>query len=162
MCSTFRTASPGFEGFLLTEKLHVAANHHAGQLFFGSFADVDGADVLALAQDRAAVGNCHDLVELVGDEEDGFSFFCEVLHDLHQLVDFLRRQNRGRLVEDQNFVVTVEHFQNFGTLLHADGDIADQSVRIDLQTVLFAQVHDLFAGPPPSRGKGLWSALRPG
>ena len=82
----------------------------------------------------------------MGDEEDGFSFFCEVLHDLHQLVDFLRRQNRGRLVEDQDFVVTVEHFQNFGTLLHADGDIRDQSVRIDHQTVFLAQFHDFCTG----------------
>ena len=109
--------------FFADGEADVSSDHHAGEFFLGSFADVDGSDVFSFAENRTAVGNFHDLVEFMGDEEDGFSFFCQVLHDLHQLVDFLRRQNRGRLVEDQDFVVTVEHFQNFGTLLHTDGDI---------------------------------------
>ena len=81
----------------------------------------------------------------MGDEQDALALGLEAAHDVHELVDFLRGQNRRRLVENQNFIVTVEHFQDLDTLLHADGDVADQRVRVDLQTVLFAQGHDLFA-----------------
>ena len=133
-------------GLLIDGKLHVAANHHLGQFLFRGVLDVNGADIPALAQDRAAVRDRHDLVELVGDEQDALALGLEAAHDVHELVDFLRGQNRRRLVENQNFIVAVEHFQDLDTLLHADGDVADQRVRIDLQTVLFAQGHDLFAG----------------
>ena len=62
--------------------------------------DVHSAHILALAQNRAAICHCHDLVELVGDEEDGFAFLLEPAHDLHQLVDLLRGQNSGGLISD--------------------------------------------------------------
>ena len=79
------------------------------------------------------------------DEKDGFAFRSEILHDLHQLVDLLRRENCRRLVEDQDFIVAVEHFENFGSLLHADGNILDLRVRIDAQTVALRQGDDLLA-----------------
>ena len=55
-----------------------------------------------------------------------------------QLVDFLGRQHGGRLVENQDLVVPVQHFQNFRALLHTDGDVLDQRVRIDPQAVFLA------------------------
>ena len=71
-------------------ELHVPAHHHAGQLFTAGLGDVHRADVFALPQDRAAVRHGHDLIQLVGDEQDGFALCRQVLHDLHQLVDLLR------------------------------------------------------------------------
>ena len=126
-------------------QLHITAHHHAGKFFLGGVLDVHGAHVLALAQHGAAVGHGHDLVQLVGNEQDGLAFLLEPAHDLHQFVDLLRGQHCGRLVEDQDLVVAVQHLQDLNTLLHTNRDIADQCIRIHAQAVLFAQGHHLFA-----------------
>ena len=127
-------------------EFHVTADHHPGQLCLGGIRDVHGAHVLALAQNGAAVGNRHDLVKLVGDKEDRFPFRREIAHNLQQLLNLLRGQHGGRLVENQDLVVPVQHFQNFRALLHTDGDVLDQRVRIDPQAVFLRQRHDLFPG----------------
>ena len=82
----------------------------------------------------------------VGDKEDALAFLFEPAHDLHQLVDLLRGQNGGGLVKDQDLVVAVEHLEDLHALLHTHRDVADQSVGVYPQAVLFAQSHDLFAG----------------
>ena len=81
----------------------------------------------------------------MGDEEDRLALLGKVLHDLHQLVDLLRRQNGRRLVEDQDLVVTVQHLQDLGALLHTDGDVFHLRVEIDQQPVFVHQLLDLFA-----------------
>ena len=126
-------------------ELHGAADHHVGKLLLGGLACVDGADVLALAQNAHAVGDLHDLVELMGDEENGLAFAGKLLHRGHQFLDLLRSQNCGRLIEDEDLVVAVEHLQNLNALLHADGDILDLRVKVDIQTVAFGDLLDLFA-----------------
>ena len=80
------------------------------------------------------------------DEEDGLALFCEAAHDLHELVDLLGGQNGGGLVEDEDLVVAVEHFEDLDTLLHTDGNVGDQGVGLDPQAVLFGQRHHLLAG----------------
>ena len=82
----------------------------------------------------------------MGDKEDALAFLFEPAHDLHQLVDLLRGQNGGGLVKDQDLVVAVEHLEDLHALLHTHRDVADQSVGVHPQAVLFAQGHDLFAG----------------
>ena len=136
----------GLGGLLVDCELHVPAHHHAGQLFTAGLGDVHRADVFALPQDRAAVRHGHDLIQLVGDEQDGFALCRQVLHDLHQLVDLLRRQHSGGLVEDQDLIVPVEHLQDLRALLHAHGDILHQCVRVHLQAVLLRQGQDLLPG----------------
>ena len=136
----------GLGGLLVDCELHVPAHHHAGQLFTAGLGDVHRADVFALPQDRAAVRHGHDLIQLVGDEQDGFALCRQVLHDLHQLVDLLRRQHSGGLVEDQDLIVPVEHLQDLRALLHAHGDILHQRVRVHLQAVLLRQGQDLLPG----------------
>ena len=79
------------------------------------------------------------------DEQDALALFGEVFHDLHELLDLLRSQNRRGLVEDKYLVFAVEHFEDLGALLHADGDILDKRVGVDAQAVFVAQLHDLFA-----------------
>ena len=120
---------PDLAGLLIDGKLHVAANHHLGQFLFRGVLDVNGADIPALAQDRAAVRDRHDLVELVGDEQDALALGLEAAHNVHELViswgsepPWARRKSE--------FHCPVEHFQDLDTLLHADGDVADQRVRV--------------------------------
>ena len=128
--------------FLVYLEFHIAADHHARQLLFGGGLDVHRADAAALAQHRAAVGDGHDLVQLVRDEQDGLALACEVAHDLHELFNFLRRQHGGGFVKNQNFIVAVEHLQDFDALLHADGDVLDPGVRIDRKAVFFRKRDD--------------------
>ena len=127
-------------------KLHVAADHHAGELLLGRAGDFDRANALALAQDGAAVGHRHDLVELVGDEQDALALFFEPAHDLHQLVDLLRGQHGGGFVKNQDLIVAVEHLEDLHALLHTDRDIADEGVRVDPQAVFFRKLHHPLAG----------------
>ena len=82
----------------------------------------------------------------MGDEQDALALGLEAAHDIHELVNLLRSKNCRRLVENQDLIVAVQHLQDLDTLLHTDGNVADQRVRVDLQAVLFAQGHDLFAG----------------
>ena len=125
-------------------EVNLAANHHGRKLFERRVSRVDRADAAALSQDGAAVGDRHDLRQLVGDKQDRFALRRQIAHDLHQLVDLLRRQNGRRLVEDQDLIVAVEHLEDLRSLLHTDGNILDQRVGIDVQTVLLAQRNDLF------------------
>ncbi len=127
-------------------EIDVAAHHHGGQLRRGGVFRIDGADVLALAEHGAAVRHRHDLRQLVRDKEDGLPLRRQILHDLHQLVDLLRRQHGGGLVEDQDLIVPVQHFQDLGALLHTHGDVLDQSVRVHMETVLLAEGQHLFPG----------------
>ena len=61
-----------------------------------------GTHALALAQNCTAVCHSHDLVELVGNEQDGLALLLEPAHDLHQFVDLLRGQHSGGFVKDQD------------------------------------------------------------
>ena len=130
---------------LVDDELHGAADHHVRQLLLVRVAGVDGADALALAQDGDAVGHGHDLIELVRDEEDGLALARKLLHRGHELVDLLRGEHGGRLVENEDLIVAVEHLEDLDTLLHADGDVLDLGVEVDLQAVFFRELLDLFA-----------------
>ena len=47
-------------------------------------------------------------------------------------------------IRDRDLVVAVEHFENFGALLHTDGDILNDCIGIDVQTVFLRQRENLF------------------
>ena len=59
----------------------------------------------------------------------------KLLHRGHELVDLLRGEHGGRLVEDEDLIVAVEHLEDLDALLHADGDVLDLGVEVDLQAV---------------------------
>ena len=127
-------------------QLHGAPHHHVGELLLVGIAGVDRTHIASLTQHGNAVRHLHDLVELVGDKEDALALRRQILHDLHQLVDLLRRQHGGRLVENQYLVVAVEHFQDLHTLLHTHGDVLDKGVGVNLQAVFLAERQYLCAG----------------
>ena len=82
----------------------------------------------------------------MGNEQDRLSLCAERAHNIHQLVDFLRRQDGGGLVKNQDFIVPVEHFQDFDALLHTDGNILYLRIRIYLQTVFLGKLQNPFPG----------------
>ena len=126
-------------------EVDAAPDHHGRELLGGGIFRLDRADALALAQNGAAVGHGHDLLQLVRDEQDRLALGREPAHDLHQLADLLRGEHGGRLVEDEDLIVAVEHLEDLGALLHTDGDVLDARIRIDLQAVFFRQREHLFA-----------------
>ena len=133
-------------GLLFHMEIDAAAHHHGRQLLHGSFGGIDRTDIFALAQHGAAIGYSHDFSQLMGNEQDRLALLSQVAHDLHQLVDLVRGKHGGGLVEDQDIVIAVEHLENFGSLLHAHGDVLNLRVQIDVQAVALAQGVHLFAG----------------
>ena len=49
-------------------------------------------------------------------------------------VALLRRQDRGRLVEDEDAGVAVKRLENFDPLAHADRETSDDRVGIDRES----------------------------
>ena len=121
------------------------SHHHFGKGFLAGGLYIHGADATALAQNRAAIGNLLDFVELVGDEDQALALGGEAFHDLHQFADFLRREHSGGLVEDEDFIVAIEHFQNLHALLHTHRNVLNARVRIDHQAILPGKRHHFLA-----------------
>ena len=56
----------------------------------------------------------------------------------------LRRQHRGRLVEDQHLRPAVERLEDLDALLLGDGDVLDPRVRVDGEPVALGQLSHAF------------------
>ena len=63
-----------------------------------------------------------------------------------QILDFLRRQQRSRLVEDQGAAALIERAQDLDPLLHADRQVFDQRLWVDAQTVALGGLPDPLLG----------------
>ncbi len=67
-------------------------------------------------------------------------------HDGDQFLGLLRRQHGGRLVEDEQLGVAAERLEDLDALLHADGQVRDQRVRVGTcRPVALGDLRD----PPP-------------
>ena len=127
-------------GLLVDVEVYHAAHHFVGHFLRGGIGDVDCVDKLAAPDDHAAVGDLLDLLELVGNEDDGLAPCDKRTHDRDQIFDLLRHQNGRRLIKNENICVAVEHFQDLCALLHADGDLVSAGVRINGQTVALTEL----------------------
>ena len=61
----------------------------------------------------------------------------------NKAVALLRRQHRGRLVEDEDARVAIERLQDLDALAHADGQIADHGVGVDGEAMALREIGDL-------------------
>ena len=129
---------PGGALLFFNSEGYIPADHHPTQFFLGSFGDVHGADVPSFTQNRTPVCNSHDFIQFMRDKQNGLAFSGKIPHDFNQLINFLRSKNGGRFVKNQDFVIPIQHLENFHTLLHTDGNIFDQCIRIYPQTVFLA------------------------
>ena len=77
----------------------------------------------------------------MGDEDDRFTLRAQAAKDAEQLIGLCRGQHTCRLVQDQDVGLTVERFEDFHPLLHANANILDQRVGIDVQAVVCGQFH---------------------
>ena len=105
-----------------------AADHHRGQRGLGRGLGVGFAYYLAVAQHNDAVADAQHFLELVRDEDDRFALAAQQLHHVEQPVDLLWRQDRCRLVQDEDIGVAVERLDNLDALAHADRQVFDHRV----------------------------------
>jgi hypothetical protein len=100
----------------------------------------------AQADDGDAGGDLAHLAQLVGDEDDGGSGVAQLTHDDHELVGLLRRQHGGGLVEHEHLRVAGQGLDDLDALLHADGQLFDQGVGVDVEAEPAADLAHLGAG----------------
>ena len=111
--------------------MQLAAHHRLSDLARGGVLGDELRRVRAAAQHRDAVGHREDLAQLVGDEDECLALAAELADDREQLVDLLRREHRGRLVEDEQLRSAVQHLQDLDALLQSERDVLDASARLD-------------------------------
>ena len=107
----------------------LAADHQLGELAGGHVLGQHRRDSATCPNDGDRVGDGEHLVELVADEEHRDALGGELAQRREQLVDLLRHEHRGRLVEDQDAGAAVEHLEDLDPLAIADAEVADQAPR---------------------------------
>ena len=85
------------------------------------------ADDRAVAHHRHVIGDRQHLRQLVRDDDDRLALLAHAPQDGEELVDFLRREHRGRLVENQQLRAPVERLQQLDALLLADRQRLDDA-----------------------------------
>ena len=130
-------------------KADATADHRLGQRLLRCLRCLHRADVFALAQDGHAVGNVKHLVQLMRDDDDGFSVGLHGAEHVKQLLCFLRRQDGGRLVQNEDISTPVEHLHDLDGLLFGNRHVVDLLVRVDLKTILPADLADARSRLPP-------------
>ena len=138
----------------------LAADHHLGQLGLAG-GRRRGADDLAAPDDADPVADRLDLAQLVGDEDDRGALRLERAHDVHQLVDLLRREHRRGLVEDQHLGVVGQRLEDLDALLHPDRQVLDEGVGVDREAVALGQLADRCGGRARSRTPAAAGLLAP-
>ena len=83
------------------------------------------------------------------DQQDGFTFVAQAPQVGEEFRGFLRGQDRGGFIQNQDVGVPVEELENFDTLLHADGQPFHRGIPIHGQAVLLTQDFQPGAGLPP-------------
>ena len=78
----------------------------------------------------------------MADEDDRPAFGRETAEDGEDLLRLLGREDRGRLVEDDDLRVPVERLEDLDPLLPADRQGADQRVRVDVEPEPLAEFDD--------------------
>ena len=103
-------------------------------------------DHFAAAHHRHIIGDRHDLLELVGDQQNGDALLAKRAQNIEQLFGFLWCQDTCRFVEDQDFGTAKQRFQNFHTLLQTDWQVLNNHVRVNCQTKILRQLVQGFTG----------------
>ena len=78
----------------------------------------------------------------MADEHDRGPVLLEAVEHAGELLDLLRRQDRGRLVEHEDPRVAIERLEDLDPLLGADRDVLDLGVGIDRQAVAIGELAD--------------------
>src|SRR5437879_6084008 len=110
-----------------------ASDHELSEIVRVRFGGPAGAHDLSAPDDRDAVRDLEDLIELVADEDDACALRAKAAKDLEYLAGLLRREDRGGLVEHQDPRVAVDSFEDLDALLLAHRELLDLARRVDVE-----------------------------
>ena len=113
----------------------IGADHHARQGSGGLVAGIAGSDLLSEAQDRGGVAQPLHFFELMRNIENGAAFAPQPFQNNEKLIGLLRRENRGRLIENEQLGIPHQHTHNFNALAFADGEPPHFSLRVERKAV---------------------------
>ena len=97
---------------------------------------IAGRHLLASAQNGGGVAQPLHLIQFVADVEDGAALAFEPVEHDEQLIGFLRRQYRGRLVEDQELWILHQHAHDLDALAFADREPPHFALGIEWQPIV--------------------------
>ncbi len=125
----------------------VAAHHLPDQRVLGHIGGDAGRDVPPIAEHRDAIRDRKDLLQAVGDEEDGGPGGLELPHLAEQPIHLVSGQGRRRLVHDQDSGVERNRLGDLHGLLPGDGQTGRRQTGIDMDV---ESGQDLALRPEPS------------
>ena len=136
----------GDRGLLGARRRQLRADHELGELAGVDALRVDRVDGRAAADHGDAVGDAEHLVELVRDEQDRQALLLELAEVVEELVDLLRHQHRGGLVENEGLGAAVEDLEDLDPLALPHTEVCDQLVGLDVEAVAVGDPSDLGPG----------------
>ena len=104
---------------------HVLDEHRLAHL---ALVRVEGADGLAVAEDRHRVGDLDHFLQLVRDENAGDAVALELPEDRKEVFAVVLVQGRGGLVEDEQLDVAAHGLGDLDELLLSDAEILHQGI----------------------------------
>ncbi len=112
----------------------LAADHHPRHLVGAELLGIARAGEPPAPQHRDLVGEGHHLAELVGDHQDRvLAGMGHVAQHAENLVGLLRREHRGRLVENQEAALEIDLLEDLDLLLLARRDRGDHGIERHLE-----------------------------
>ena len=126
----------------LSGVVELPPHHQRGERAWRRLRGLHRPERVAAAEHRHPVGDRLHLVQLVRDEDHRPSLRRHLAHRLEQHVRLLRRQHRGRLVEDEDARFAVERLQDLDALLLAERELPDPGARVDVQPVALRELGD--------------------
>ena len=125
---------------MLDQLGQLAPDHEPRQCAAVGFSGCGRRDDLAPAKDADPIRDLQYLIELVRDEDDAEALRRHAAERLYETPRLLRRENGGRLVENEDARAEIEQTQDLHPLLLPDRELPDLCPRIDAETVALAQL----------------------
>ena len=123
------------------------------QFVLGGFFCPPCADHVAAPHDGHAVAHRHHFRQLVRHDQNAVPFGRKSTQRHAERGNFLRRQDGGRLVQNENLCAAHERLQDFDALLLADREVRNPRIEIDVDAVALTEFRDLGATASVARGK---------
>ena len=117
----------------LLDVLELASEHEGNQFQRRQLGGRRRSDQPAVAQDRDAVGDLVDLIDEMGDEDDGEAAAFQIAHDLEQKLGLVGVETGGRLVEHQDPRVVFERASDRDQLLDRHRIGAERPLDVDIE-----------------------------
>ena len=114
------------------EVAHLAADHLGHDLRLGGLGDAVGGDVGAVAHHRDGVAEGEDLVEAVGDEDQGATLVAQAAGDGEEPGHLVATERGGRLVHDEQSSVERDGLGDLDDLLVGDRQTERRAARVDV------------------------------